>query len=106
MGGAACPLASTQQQQRGWGALGVFHWHWGVSGEGGVLGLLGSGPSPLTSLHPLLSPPSSPPSLVSLHEVGGGQLAVYRGCVRWWWSWRVDGNKCAADQAIFGSVTV
>ena len=52
------------------------------------------------------SPPSSPPSLVSLHEVGGGQLAVYRGCVRWWWSWRVDGNKCAADQAIFGSVTV
>ena len=28
------------------GAAGVFCWHWGVSGEGGVLGLL-SGPCPL-----------------------------------------------------------
>ena len=55
---------------------------------------------------PLSSPPSSPPYLVSSCEVGGGQLAAYCGCVRWWWRWRADGNKCAADQAIFGSVTV
>ena len=89
------------------GAVGVFHWHLGVSGKGGVLGLL-SGPCPL--LFPLCtlsapSPLSSPPS-VSSRKVGGGRLAAHRGCARWWDRKRVDGKKRAADRTIFGSITV
>ena len=60
----------------GGGAAGVFRWHLGVSGEGGVLGLL-SGPCPL--LFPLctLSSLFSPFSILA----HGGRWPV--GCASW-----------------------
>ena len=58
------------------GAVGVFHWHWGVSGEGGVLGLL-SGPCPL--LFPLCTL-SSLFSSFSVLTQGGRRLV---GCASW-----------------------
>ena len=79
----------------------MFHWHWGVSGKGGVLGLL-SGPCPLLfSLCTLSS--LSPPS-VSLRKVGGGWLAAHRGCARWWWrrctiEWRMRVGPKTENQA-------
>ena len=60
----------------GGGAAGVFRWHLGVSGEGGVLGLL-SGPCPL--LFPLCTLSSLFSSFSILAQ--GGRWPV--GCASW-----------------------
>jgi hypothetical protein len=108
-GAGACPDAFGARPRRlcrrlrhfgAWGPVGVACWHWGVSGEGGVGGLLGAFPflSPSLSFFPCSSLLSAVTSSLGVLARGGGKVVVVVVVV-------VAGGGGCADETRWGSVS-
>ena len=77
-GARPCRLCRRLRHFGAWGPVGVACWHWGVSGEGGMGGLLGTFPflSPSLSFFPCSSLLSAVTSSLGVLARGGGKVVV------------------------------